>query len=331
MDHAEMTTHQKAVANMPAIHYLLGMSATTKLLRDRLSATVGNSRVREDEPLAKHCNWRVGGPADIFYKADSATELETGVRLARELNLPFTILGFGANILVSDFGIRGLVILNRSHRIAFLPAAVVEADSGTNLAVLAKEAARQGIGGLEFLVGIPGTVGAAVAVNAGTRTEWISAILDSALVLKSSGETDWLPAEALDFSYRSSRLKESGEVVLAARLKGRPCEPEVAERNMADHLRVRKTQPTGPSTGSVFTNPDGDFAGRLIEAAGLKGFQVGGAQVSEMHANFIMNVGGAKAQDMQRVITHVKMEVEKRFGIRLQEEIRYLGDWQDQQ
>ena len=296
-------------------------------LQGNLTKIFGSERLRVNELLVKHCNWRVGGPADLFITVRTADELTQAVRAAPQHDHKPTILGFGANVLVSDKGIRGLVILNRSHRISFQQNHIVEADSGTNLAVLAKEAAKQGVGGLEFLIGIPGTVGAAVAVNAGTREHWISALVEKALILTNNGQKTWLKGDELDFSYRNSKLKQTGEVVITARLQGKPDEPLNIERKLKEELKVRKTQPTGPSAGSVFTNPPGDFAGRLIEACGLKGLRIGGAQISEMHANFILNLGDAKAGDMKEVIEKVKLEVAKKFNIQLEEEIRYLGGW----
>ena len=150
-------------------------------------------------------------------------------------------------------------------------------------------------------------------------------MVEKALVLKNDGQKAWLNGVDLDFSYRNSRIKQTGEVVITARLQGKPDDPEKIERKLKEELKVRKTQPTGPSAGSVFTNPPGDFAGRLIEACGLKGLLVGGAQISEMHANFILNLGDAKAGDMKEVIEKVKAEVAKKFNIQLEEEIRYLG------
>ena len=175
------------------------------------------------------------------------------------------MLGFGANVLVSDKGIRGLVLLNRAQRIEYLTENIVEADSGANLAVLAKDCAKNGVGGLEFLIGIPGTVGAAVAVNAGTRTEWISTLVKEALILNHAGELVWMKPDELKFEYRSSLLKKTSEVVISTKLQGNPDTTANIEQKMADHLKVRKTQPIGPSTGSVFKNPEGDFAGRLIQ------------------------------------------------------------------
>lgn len=298
-----------------------------KQLQANLTKTFGADRISVNVPLSKHCNWRIGGPADLFVTVRTAEELTQAVRAAQQQNHKPTIVGFGANVLVSDKGIRGLVILNRAHRILFEQNQIIEADSGTNLAVLTKEAAKQGVGGLEFLIGIPGTVGAAVAVNAGTREQWISAFVVKALILKSDGQQVWLNRDELDFSYRNSKLKQTGEVVITARLQGKPDDPVNIERKLKEELKVRKTQPTGPSAGSVFTNPTGDFAGRLIEACGLKGLQIGGAQISEMHANFILNIDDAKAKDVKEIIEKIKSLVAWKFSIQLEEEIRYLGEW----
>jgi UDP-N-acetylmuramate dehydrogenase len=296
-------------------------------LQSELRAAFGDERIRINEALARHCNWRVGGPADLFFAARTVGELARALRICHGDGLTPTIIGFGANSLVSDKGVRGLVILNRAHRISFRDDSVVAADSGTNLVMLAKEAATHGVSGLEFLIGIPGTVGAAVAVNAGTRTEWISELVERVQIFDRSGATVWVQPADLEFSYRHSRLKITGEVVLAAIFRGIAGEPAQIEKRMTEYLQVRKNQPSGPSAGSVFKNPGGEFAGRLIEASGLKGYQLGGAQISPMHANFIINVGNARAQDIKEIIERVKTEVESKFGVTLEEEIRYLGEW----
>jgi len=303
------------------------MTSGLKVLQQELADAFGESRVRVGEPLARHCNWKVGGPADVFLLVRTTGELIQALRLAGRHCQPVTVLGFGANALVSDRGIRGLVILNRAERIVFHQDCLVEADSGTNLAVLAKRAAERGVDGLEFLIGIPGTVGAAVAGNAGTRERWIETVLERVRVLGTNGEEYDLVVSDLAYAYRDSRLKRTGEVVITAWLRGQPAERLDIERKMDELLRLRKNQPPGPSAGSVFKNPPGDFAGRLIEQCGLKGTQVGGAKISEMHANFIVNTGSASAEDIKALIELAKAEVERRFGVRLEEEVRYLGDW----
>jgi UDP-N-acetylmuramate dehydrogenase len=303
------------------------MISNLSTLQQVLIKTFGESRIRAREPLARYCNWKAGGPADVFLIVRTADELVQALRLAQRHQQPATVLGFGANVLVSDRGIRGLVILNRAERIVFHPDCLVEADSGTNLAVLARRAAEQGVGGLEFLIGIPGTVGAAVAGNAGTRERWIETVLERIRVVGTNGEEYELTRSDLAFSYRHSRIKHTGEVVITAWLRGQPDEPPNIERKMDELLRQRKNQPPGPSAGSVFKNPPGDFAGRLIEQCGLKGARTGGAKISQMHANFIVNLGGGTAADIKALIDRAKAEVERQFGVRLEEEIRYLGDW----
>lgn len=297
-------------------------------LKRALTAMWGEERVRTEEPLARYCNWKVGGPADLLLVVRTAGELMGALRLARQHRQPVTVLGFGANVLISDRGIRGLVIVNRAERFLFHPHGLVEADSGTNLAVLAKQAALHEVSGLEFLIGIPGTVGAAVAVNAGTRTRWMSHVLERVRVIDLQGEEHWPAPSDLAFAYRESRLKQTGDIVITAWLRGRPGRRHEIESRMTELLQERQHQPAGPSAGSVFKNPPGDFAGRLIERCGLKGYRIGGAKISERHANFIVNTDGASAEDIKSLIDRAKAAVAERFGIRLEEEIRYLGEWE---
>lgn len=303
------------------------MTSNLKQLEQDLRRTFGDERIRVGEPLARYCNWKVGGPADVLLIVRTIGELTHALRLAQRRGIPATVLGFGANVLVSDRGIRGLVVVNRAERLVFHPDCLVEADSGTNLAVLVKQAAERDVGGLEFLIGIPGTVGAAVAGNAGTRERWIETVLERVRVLGTHGDEYELTRSELAFSYRRSRLQHTGEIVLTAWLRGQPDERLHIERRIEELLQARKNQPPGPSAGSVFKNPPGDFAGRLIEQCGLKGTRIGGAKISEMHANFIVNLGRGTAADIKALIELAKTEVERRFGIRLEEEIRFLGDW----
>ncbi len=309
------------------LYYFIYMLPNLKLLKADLIKHFGSESVLINEQLARHCNWKVGGPADLFIIVHTAEDLIEALQKAGIQHVTATVLGFGANILISDKGIRGLVILNRAHRISFQPNCLIEVDSGTSLTVLAKQAARNGVGGLEFLIGIPGTVGAAIAVNAGTRTEWMSALIEKVRILSKDGKDYWLSPSDLEFSYRSSKLKYSNEVVISARLKGQIDASANIERNMTEYLQQRKNQPAGASAGSVFKNPPNHFAGQLIEQCGLKGYQIGGAKISDMHANFILNVGGATAQNIKDIIDRVKSEVVNKFGIQFEEEIRYLGDW----
>jgi UDP-N-acetylmuramate dehydrogenase len=291
-----------------------------------LEARFGRSRVQLSEPLARYANWRVGGPADLLFIARRRDELIEAVALARRANTPITILGYGANVLISDEGIRGLVIINRAEHVEFQDG-LVEVDSGVNLVSLARRALEEGVGGLEFLIGIPGTVGGAIVGNAGTKVDWIGHRVEEVALLNSNGLVQRLSASDMEFNYRTSRAKRTGEIVLGARLRTEKTERSLIEQRMKDFLAERKNQPSGPSTGSVFKNPDGDYAGRLIEACGLKGRRIGGAKISEVHANFIINDNQAKAQDIHGLIKSAQTAVKERFGIVLEEEVRYLGEW----
>ncbi|HXF05648.1 MAG TPA: UDP-N-acetylmuramate dehydrogenase [Blastocatellia bacterium] len=300
--------------------------ASVAQLRAQLVEQYGEDRVRCQEPLARYVNWRVGGPADLLFIARTREELVTGVQRARDRSLPVTVIGYGANVLVSDRGIRGLVIVNRAEDIT-VSGERITADSGTNLVTLARRACEEGLSGLEFLIGIPGTVGGAIVGNAGTRDEWIGDRVERIEILAPHGELQWLEQRELDFGYRRSRLQRTGEIILRAVLLGRKAPRGEIEKRMDQMLAARRNQPTGPSAGSVFKNPPGDFAGRLIEACGLKGYRIGGAKISEQHANFIINTGGATAGEIRALIEVARQEVVRKFGIRLEEEVRYLGEW----
>ena len=296
-------------------------------LAQAMFAAFGRDCVAEGAPLASVCNWGAGGAADLLFTARSTEELVRAVGLARRFGQPCTVLGCGANVLVSDRGIRGLVVRNRAERIEARASALFEVDSGTLLSTLARHALEVGLGGFEFLVGIPGTVGGAVTGNAGTRTRWFGEVLESVLLLGPDGTPRRLGADELGLGYRESRLKRGEEVVLSAVVRGEPGDRAEIARRMRDLLGLRRNQPAGPSAGSVFKNPSDDFAGRLIEACGLKGRRVGGAEISRLHANFILNTGGATARDIRALVEMAKAEVLGRTGVALEEEIRYLGEW----
>ncbi|MCS6817112.1 MAG: UDP-N-acetylmuramate dehydrogenase [Blastocatellia bacterium] len=289
-------------------------------------ARLGSGRLRSQEPLAPYVNWRVGGPAEWFFIARTRADLIAAASAAREANLPVTILGYGANVLVADAGVRGLVILNRAESIEIC-GEEIWAESGVNLVALARRAGEAEIGGFEFLIGIPGTLGGAIVGNAGTREEWIGERVREVEVLDERNDVVVWPRAQLDFGYRRSRFQRTSEVILAARLKGYRASRSSIEAKMRCMLEARKHQPSGPSAGSVFKNPPGDYAGRLIEACGLKGYRLGGAKISEQHANFILNVGGATAREIRALIERAKVAVYERFGILLEEEIRYVGVW----
>jgi UDP-N-acetylmuramate dehydrogenase len=290
-------------------------------------------KTSRDEPLARFTTMRVGGPADLFVTAHNRMELRALIRFARARELPHVVLGRGSDVVISDRGIRGLVIQDRAEG-SRVDGDRYVAEAGVPMARAATETQKAGLTGLEFGLAIPGTVGGAVWANAGAHEADIAAVLESADVLVSDGTEGRLTVEELALAYRDSRLKhppEGGpaEWVLAAtfRLAAAPADTIKERLDEIRHWR-QAHQPLGlPSAGSVFRNPEGDSAGRLIEAVGLKGTRIGGAVVSEKHANFIVNDQKGSATDVRRLGDRVRDEVERVHGIRLEYEIVFLGDW----
>jgi UDP-N-acetylmuramate dehydrogenase len=291
------------------------------------------AKTSRDEPLARFTTMRVGGPADLFVTAHNRMELRALIRFARSRAVPHVVLGRGSNVVISDRGIRGLVIQDRAEG-SRIDGDRYVAEAGVPMARAATETQKAGLTGLEFGLAIPGTVGGAVWANAGAHESEVAAILESADVLASDGTEARLAAAELALAYRDSRLKhrpEGGpaEWVLAATFRLAPAPADTIKERLDDIRRWRQAhQPLGlPSAGSVFRNPDGDSAGRLIDAAGLKGTRIGGAVVSEKHANFIVNDQKGTAADVRRLGDRVADEVERVHGVRLEYEIVFLGAW----
>jgi UDP-N-acetylmuramate dehydrogenase len=290
-------------------------------------------KTSRDEPLARFTTMRVGGPADLFATVHNAFELRALVRFARARGLPSVVIGRGSDLVIADAGIRGLVIQVRAEGSKVVGDRYV-AEAGVPMARAATETQRAGLTGLEFGLAIPGTVGGAVWANAGAHESDVAGILESARVLGSDGSETELPADALAFAYRDSRFKhpEPGaarELVLEAAFRLTPADPALIAQRLDEIRRWRREhQPLGlPSAGSVFRNPPGDSAGRLIDAAGLKGLRTGGATVSEKHANFIVNDRKGTAADVRRLAERVRAEVLARHGVELQFEVEFIGDW----
>jgi UDP-N-acetylmuramate dehydrogenase len=306
---------------------------------DRLERAFGK-QLRREVPLAPYTAARLGGPAEVLLEARSAHALAQAVSLLWDEGLDFILLGGGSNVLVSDRGVRGVVLLNRARKVRFETAATpptVWAESGANLGLVARQAARHAFSGLEWAAGIPGTIGGAVYGNAGAHgSDMASNLLVAEILhckeLMQTGSSDrehW-SVEKLDLAYRSSRLKRSPgrEVVLAALLRLQPGDPAVIQAKMDELVaNRRRTQPPGASLGSMFKNPPGDYAGRLIEAAGLKGLTSGGAQISSVHANFFINLGAATAADFADLVRQARQAVLEQFGVELELEIEMLGEW----
>jgi UDP-N-acetylmuramate dehydrogenase len=290
-------------------------------------------KTSRDEPLARFTTMRVGGPADLFATVHNAFELRALVRFARTRGLRHLILGRGSDLVIADAGVRGLVIQVRAEG-SRIDGTRYTAEAGIQMARAATETQAAGLTGLEFGLAIPGTLGGAVWANAGAHDAEVSDVFESARLLAADGSEAIVPASDLAFGYRDSRLKHAppggpGELVIEATFALSSAEPTTIKGRLDEIRRWRQAhQPIGlPSAGSVFRNPAGDSAGRLIEAAGLKGYRIGGAVVSEKHANFIVNDQKGSATDVRRVAEHVRAEVAARQGVDLDFEIEFVGDW----
>jgi len=282
-------------------------------------------RIHADEPLSTHTTFRIGGPADFLVEVADRQEVSGVLQLAKREQLPVYILGRGSNLLVSDDGVRGLVLLLAGEFDQFeVEGLRVRAGGGYDLPKLAVKIAKQSLGGLEFACAIPGTVGAGLMINAGAHGGEMSQVVSSATVIWPDGREQTLRPEEIGFGYRTSSLQNTSALVVEVVMDLHHEDPAVIQEHMQHHLnRRRATQPLNlPNAGSIFKNPPGDYAGRLIEQAGLKGLTVGAAQVSEKHANFIVNLGGATAKDVTILMDRVRKEVQARFGVRLEAEVR---------
>ena len=289
-------------------------------------------QVQENVILAPYTSARIGGPADVLVTIRTGDDLANAVQACWEANLPLTLIGGGSNILVSDKGIRGVVILNRAKASEFqkIPEPFVWAESGVVLSNLAHRSAMQGFTGLEWAVTVPGTVGGAVYGNAGAYGSDIAHNLLRAEILTISGR-EWWPAGKMEYGYRSSIMKHTAQkaIVLSAEFGLKIGENEEINTKIDQFTTRRKaSQPPGASMGSMFKNPPGDFAGRLVEAAGLKGKRIGSAEISSVHANFFINTGDTSASDIRTLIRLAQKTVKEKFDIALELEVEMIGDWE---
>ena len=282
--------------------------------------------IKKNEPMKNHTSFKIGGAADEFCTPASAEEVAELIRYAGNKNIPYFVIGNGSNILVSDKGIRGLVIkLSGEFSDHEVSGETIRAKSGALLSVLAKAAQKSGLSGMEFASGIPGSLGGAIYMNAGAYGGQMSDIVKSVTYLK-DGEIKKIEDD-FGFGYRKSIFADIGAVILEAELKLKRADIAEITAKMEDY-KTRRTekQPLNlPSAGSVFKRPEGSFAGKLIEDAGLKGVRVGGAQVSELHAGFIVNTGNATADDVFELIKYIQKTVKERSGVELEPEVKLIG------
>jgi len=284
--------------------------------------------MKKDQLLAPYTTFKIGGPADWFCEAFSEKELLEAVKFAQEKKLPYFILGGGSNVLVSDLGFRGVVI-KMDNGEWIMDNGKITAGAGITLDKLVNIATENSLSGLEFAAGIHGTLGGAVVGNAGAWQESFGDKVEQVKILDENGQIKWLNHADCQFIYRQSRFKKRKEIVLEVELKLTQGDKGEIQRKMTANLKKREGQPQEPSAGSIFINPKPQSAGDLIEKCGLKGKQIGEAKISEKHANFIVNLGGAKAQDVLKLIALAREEVKKKFDLNLKTEIIFLGEFND--
>ena len=302
----------------------MNQSAIKELLVQQLSADT----VKINEEMKKHTTFRIGGPASVFVEVEKEEDLVTAVRLCRQEQVPFFILGNGSNLLVSDEGYDGVVLhIGADMRKISVEGTQITAQAGAMLSQVAHAALEHGLTGMEFAAGIPGSLGGACMMNAGAYGGEMSQILTSVRAMSPEGEIVELPVEMLDLGYRHSMMMERSYIVLSAEIRLEKGDKTAIHARM-DELKAQRTskQPLDmPSAGSTFKRPEGAFAGKLIMDAGLRGYRVGDAMVSEKHCGFVVNAGHATAQDVCQLIKDVHEIVKEKFDKELDPEIRFLG------
>lgn len=297
--------------------------------REQLRQLVGTENVWVDAPLKSYTTFRIGGPADALVAPATLEQLAAVLRFTGAQGVPLTVIGNGSNLIVRDKGIRGVVVQIADHlNTVSIDGQIVTAQAGVRLTALARAAYEHGLGGLEFASGIPGTLGGAVVMNAGAYGGEMKDIIRSVTIMDFAGQTKTLDHEQMRFGYRTSAVQGQPVLVIEASMQLAVKDPAEIKAIMDDLNERRRTkQPLQwPSAGSVFRRPPGNYAGPLIEGAGLKGASIGGAQVSELHAGFIINTGGATAQNVIDLIRMVQQRVKEKYGVDLETEVRVIGE-----
>ena len=297
---------------------------------ERFSNLLGNEKVRINEPMNRHTTFRIGGPADYFLLPSSSEEVKGILEICKEESLQYFILGNGSNLLVSDEGYRGVIIqLYRNYGGLTVEGTEIRARAGVLLSQIAAAARNESLTGFEFAGGIPGTLGGAVVMNAGAYGGELKDVLKEAVVMDREGNIFTVPVEKLAMGYRTSLVKTAGYLVLEVVIslkKGSQEEIRDTMKDLADR-RISKQPLEYPSAGSTFKRPEGYFAGKLIMDAGLRGYQVGGAQVSEKHCGFVINKGNATAADVMELIRQVTAKVKEDTGVTMEPEVKQIGEF----
>ena len=299
-------------------------------IRKMFCDLLGEDRVFTEEAMSQHTTFKIGGPADYFLMPDKGEDVGRVIKICKEKEIPYFILGNGSNLLVGDGGYRGAVIqIYRNMSSVTVEGNEITAQAGALLSAVAAAAKNASLTGFEFAGGIPGTIGGAVVMNAGAYGGEMKEVLTEVTVMNAEGDIFTLPTEELELGYRTSIIKTAGYIVLEAKIRLKEGDPEVIRETMKD-LTIRRTtkQPLEyPSAGSTFKRPEGYFAGKLIMDSGLAGYQVGGAQVSEKHCGFVINAGDATARDVRTLMDNVRDIVYKKYGVTLEPEVKFLGEF----
>lgn len=299
-------------------------------VKDELEKVLGRQKVLLQEPMKKHTTFRVGGPADYFVMPETKDEIRRIITVCRECGTPFYIIGNGSNLLVSDKGYRGVIIqLYKEMSKIETEGNVIRAEAGASLARVANAALEAGLTGFEFASGIPGTLGGACVMNAGAYGGEMKDVLLSVTALAADGEFLTIPKDRLELGYRTSVFARKGYIVVEALLELKEGSKEAIRQKMEElrEKRITKQPLEYPSAGSTFKRPEGYFAGKLIQDAGLRGYRVGSAQVSEKHCGFVINCGNASAADVDELMKQVSAKVEEQFGVTLEPEVKRLGEF----
>ena len=299
-------------------------------VKQKFCQVLGKEQVLFEEPMKSHTTFRIGGPAEVFIMPKSVEQVQMAVKICREEQIPYFILGNGSNLLVSDRGYRGVIIqMDRNMGEIQVEGTEIQAAAGALLSSIAVAARRESLTGFEFAGGIPGTLGGAVVMNAGAYGGEIKDVLKEVTVMDGDGKIFTLPASELEMGYRTSIIKTAGYLVLSARIalsEGKEEDIKARTRELSE-MRTQKQPLDYPSAGSTFKRPEGYFAGKLIMDSGLRGYSVGGAMVSEKHCGFVINKGNATAEDVVSLMKHVTEVVREKYGVTLEPEVKFLGEF----
>lgn len=301
-----------------------------KEIREKFCELLGKDKVLFEEPMSSHTTFRIGGPAEVFLMPESYEQIRSALALCREEGLPYFVLGNGSNLLVSDSGYRGVIIqMDRNMGDIELKGTEIRACAGALLSSVAAAARKASLTGFEFAGGIPGTLGGAVVMNAGAYGGEMKEVLREVTVMTKEGDIRVIPSDRLELGYRTSIIKKAGYLVLEAVISLEKGDPQAIQEKTKElaSKRTEKQPLDYPSAGSTFKRPEGYFAGKLIMDSGLRGFRVGGAQVSEKHCGFVINTGGATAKDVKELMDHVIRTVKENYNITLEPEVKFLGEF----